>query len=150
MVKASLSEPRGPFGIARSPSAHLRTFLFLLLVCLIVSVGFDVFMGGPVTGAFFRVAGPSIERAWGFAAEYRVLDGQRWLVVTSVVPGGSFDRAGIRPGNSLSQYGCLAFDFAVYRQLLEAGEATQLRVVRNPGRWLDTREAAVWVTVTRD
>jgi len=107
-------------------------------------------MGGPITGMFFRIMSPNIERSWGFTAEYRMITGRRRLVVTSVAPGGPFDRAGIKPNNSLSQYGCFALDAAVYRQLFEAREVTTLRVIRDPARWPETRESPAWVKVTKN
>jgi S1-C subfamily serine protease len=121
-----------------------------LVLFSVVSAGFDFYRSGPITGMLLRIMSPNIERTWGFTAENHMINGDRWLVVTSVVPGGPFDRAGIKPDNAVLRYGCIAWDSAVYRQLFEAREVTTLRVIRDPARWADTREEAAWVKVTRD
>jgi hypothetical protein len=146
----SRSVPIGFFGIATSPTTHLRAFLFFVLVISIAGLGMDFLMEGPIKQAAVQIFSPSVERAWGFTAEWRELDGRRFLLVTSVAPGGPFDRAGIKTGEALLRYGCIGSETGVHGQLFAAGESTTLRVVRNPTQWQEDREHPEPVIVRRN
>lgn len=144
-----LPEPRGPFGTVRSPLANLRGFVFFFVVASITFVGFDVVLEGPISGCFWTMAIPGVDRSWGFSAEHRALCGGRWLVVTSVAPNGPFDRAGIKPGNAVSLPGKgHKGEFGVYRLLSSSNESAELWVYRDPVHWCDTREVPSRIVVT--
>ena len=113
--------------IARStvvaPEATWRTFAVVLAVLGLLYVALDLSVNGPfATWTFELAVVRPVERAYGFDAEWETVAGHAHLVITNIVPGGRFDRAGVRPGYAFAPARCGWFALAGgwYALLLDA------------------------------
>jgi hypothetical protein len=128
---ASMSEPQARRNIA---AAWRRfAFLYLTLVALAVAVGF-VFSDNLYSWWLERVEGPALQEEFGFTVERQLPQGgspQDWrLVVVSVVEGGRFSRAGVRPNDAIA---CLyhgSGDFWSTLQEAHDGREATIRVLQ--------------------
>ena len=89
----------------------LPLWVFVLVCSVLALLGIVVDIGtyGPITAwAAERVVVDPVEKAWGFHAEWREYGAtsDSLLTVVSVVPGGAFERSGIRPGFAFAPREC--------------------------------------------
>ena len=108
-----------------------------ILLLLLITFGIAIAIPQPLEAWYYRTQiGPGLERDLGFVAQNQKINpafGEAAFVITSVVPGGRFDQAGIKSGD-------LPFDFhgypeiSFYRSLENArGGETVVEVVRPGG-----------------
>ena len=116
---------------------HLRRWLYVAMTLLGISLVVALTFSQQIWASYVQaVWAPKLERELGFHAATRdhPVFGSSTFVITAVVAGGVFDRAGIRPGDVPTGYKH-AFAAEFYNQLEHArGKATVLRCVRAPER----------------
>ena len=114
--------------LSRAQWVIVGTFLTVVFPLLLLLI----FM--PVVANWFIVAtsAPELERDLGFhaaVAKHPAFPTQETFYVVSVIPGGAFDRAGIRPGDVPTQIHHGRGDFyALLRD--HRGASVELRIIR--------------------
>jgi hypothetical protein len=122
----------------------IRSLVLVGTVLALLALTVDVGIYGPIThlAATTLVVRP-VEKTWGFHAEWRTyMLGSRssdFLTIVSVVPGGAFERAGIRNGFAFAPRRSATFGpyFGGPHSLLVGPEDTvTLRILQDPsGSW---------------
>jgi len=99
------------FGGVAAPVSPPRGFLLLTAVLVLLALYVDLTIGWPFTdwAATTLVVVP-VEKEWGFHAEWRPYPSRphygELLTVVSIVPGGAFDRSGIKAGYAFAPRTC--------------------------------------------
>lgn len=106
-VTFKLPENRVSRRAAFAPERMLRSFAVVLTVLGLLYTLFDLSVNGPFATWTFEVAVVRpVESAYGFDAAWEPIAGHAHLVITTTVPGGRFDRAGIRPRYAFAPARC--------------------------------------------
>ena len=134
-----------PRALIPVPGGRVLSVRSLVLVCTVLALlalTVDVSIYGPIThlAATTLVVRP-VEKAWGFHAEWRTYilgsSSRDLLTIVSVVPGGAFERAGIRKGFAFAprRSGTFGPYFGGPHALLAGpADTVTLRILQDPTR----------------
>ena len=131
---------------AFAPERALRTFAVVLSVLGLLYVALDLTVNGPfATWTFELAVVRPVESAYGFDAEWETVAGRAHLVINTVVPGGRFDRAGIRPRYAFAPARCgwFALGGGWYALLFNAKTPAGVSLQTVPGDFRTERSFSV-------
>jgi hypothetical protein len=90
-----------------TPVASLHSFAVIVGVLGVLYLALDFSENGVFSSWLFELAVVQpVEARYGFDAEWTPVQGMAQLVITSVEPGGRFDRAGVHAGYAFSPARC--------------------------------------------
>lgn len=93
--------------VALTPIASLRSFAVIVAVLGVLYLSLDFSVNGVISLWLFELAVVQpVETRYGFDAEWQPVGGMAHLVISSVEPGGRFDRAGVRVGYAFAPARC--------------------------------------------
>jgi len=122
----------GVFG----PQQTWRTFAVILAVLGALYAALELAVRGPFAMWTFELAVVQpVESAYGFEAEWERVGGYEYLIIGKTVPGGRFDKAGIKPGYAFAPARCGWFALAGgwYALLFDAEGSVSVALQTIPG-----------------